>query len=331
MRAFHSIGKRHSGFVLLPAMLIAAALAADAQRALSPSAERQNPEPYMISVNVDLVVLHATVRDRKGRLVPDLREQDFAVYEDGVRQSLRLFRHEDLPVTVGLIIDHSGSMGPKLPEVIAAARTFVRTSNPEDRLFVVNFNERVTLALTDTISFSDRTDALERAISRTPAAGMTALYDALSEGLARLQPGTRDRSVLIAISDGGDNASRHSLAQVIEEVGQSNALIYAIGIADEAETDRNPAVLRRLAAATGGEAFFPEKAAEVVSICERIAHDIRNQYTVGYVSSNPSKAGGYRNIQIVVQGTTKEKLSVRARSGYFAGAGSPAMKQGAGR
>lgn len=126
-------------------------------------------------MSVDLGVLHATARDRGSRSVSDLREQDFGVYEDGVRQSIRLFRHEDVPVTVGLVIDHSGSMQSKLTHVIAAARTFVHTSNPEDQMFVVNFNEKVTLGLPDAIRFTNRSEELERAISRTPAEGMTAL------------------------------------------------------------------------------------------------------------------------------------------------------------
>src|SRR5271157_476880 len=223
---------------------------------IPPANQAQDPESYRISVNVDLVVLQATARDRKGRLVSDLRERDFQVYEDGVRQAIRLFRHEDIPVTVGLVIDHSGSMHSKLPEVIAAARTFVQTSNPEDLLFVVNFNEKVTLGLPAAMSFTNRPEELERAISSVPALGMTALYDAVAVSLRRLQEGG-DRKVLIVISDGGDNASKHSLDEVLKMAEQSSALIYTIGILDVAEPDRNPGVLRRLAQVTGGEAFFP--------------------------------------------------------------------------
>ncbi|HUI59262.1 MAG TPA: VWA domain-containing protein, partial [Steroidobacteraceae bacterium] len=172
-------------------------------------AEGQETPPYQISVNVDLVVLHATVRDRKGGFASDLREGDFGVYEDGVRQSIRLFRHEDLPVTVGLVVDHSGSMHRKLADVIAAARTFVRSSNPEDEMFVVNFNEHVTLGLPVAIRFTNRIDELEAAVLRAPAMGQTALYDAVVESLERLRSGGRDKKVLIVISDGGDNASAH--------------------------------------------------------------------------------------------------------------------------
>ena len=238
-------------------ILLLIALGGDVEPQVSPASDRQDPGPYRISVNVDLVVLHPTVRDRKGRFVSDLREQDFEVYEDGVRQSIRLFRHEDIPVTVGLVVDHSGSMRRKLTDVIAAARTFVQSSNPEDQMFVVNFNENVTLGLPSAIRFTNRSDELERAISNTPVRGKTALYDAIVKAGERLQAGGRDKKALIVISDGGDNASAHKLAEVLKMAEQSSALVYTIGIFDEENRDRNPKVLRRLARATGGEAFFP--------------------------------------------------------------------------
>jgi Ca-activated chloride channel family protein len=300
------------------AMLLLTGLAGDVQPQDSQSSHAQEPEPYKISVNVDLVVLHAAVRNREGGFVSDLSQQDFTVYEDGARQNIRLFRHEDIPVTVGLVIDHSGSMRTKLPEVTAAARTFVQTSNQADRLFVVNFNEKVTLGLPDTISFADRSEELERAISRTPAIGMTALYDASIEALERFKAGSKDKGALIIISDGGDNASKQTLAELLKMAEQSSVVMYAIGIFDEDEVDRNPDVLRRLARATGGEAFFPQQLNDVVSICERIAHDIRNQYTIGYVSGNREKPGAFRTIRVVASGTPGSKLVVRARSGYIA-------------
>jgi Ca-activated chloride channel family protein len=317
--------ERCVAIVLAFAMFLPTSLAVDAKRQLSPASESQDQGPYRISVNVDLVVLNATVRDRTGRFVSDLREQDFEVHEDGLRQSIRLFRHEDIPVTVGLVIDHSGSMRTKIPEVIAAARTFVQTSNPQDRLFVVNFNEKVTLGLPETVSFSNRTEELERAIARTPAIGMTALYDAVAKALARLRQGSGDKRALIVISDGADNASAHSLAQLLKMAEQSSALIYAIGIFDEEGPDRNPGVLNRLARVTGGEAFFPTGQSAIVAVCERIAREIRNQYTIGYVSSHAAKPGAFRAIRVVAHGAADGKLVVRARSGYIA-AGEPSPK-----
>jgi VWFA-related protein len=279
-------------------------------------------------VDVDLVVLHATVLDRKGRFVSDLEEPDFEVYQDGVRQSIRLFRHEDIPVTVGLVVDHSGSMRPKLSEVIAAARTFARHSNQEDRMFVVNFNERVTIGLTGAQGFTNRPDELEAAILQAPATGQTALYDAVAAALERLQTSAQEKKVLIVISDGGDNASAHSLSGVLKMAGQSSAAVYAIGIFDGDDADQNPDVLGRLARATGGEAFFPGRLDEVVAICEQIARDIRNQYTIGYAPTGAAQPGVYRAIRVVAGGAAYGKLSVRARSGYIVGGEpSPAKRE----
>jgi len=279
-------------------------------------------------VDVDLVVLHATVLDRKGRFVSDLEEPDFEVYQDGVRQSIRLFRHEDIPVTVGLVVDHSGSMRPKLSEVIAAARTFARHSNQEDRMFVVNFNERVTIGLTGAQGFTNRPDELEAAILQAPATGQTALYDAVAAALERLQTSAQEKKVLIVISDGGDNASAHSLSGILKMAGQSSAAVYAIGIFDGDDADQNPDVLGRLARATGGEAFFPGRLDEVVAICEQIARDIRNQYTIGYAPTGAAQPGVYRAIRVVAGGAAYGKLSVRARSGYIVGGEpSPAKRE----
>lgn len=286
---------------------------------VSPEAKQQDPESYSISVNVDLVVLHATVRDSNGHAASGLRKQDFEIYEDGVRHPIRLFFNEDIPVTVGLVVDHSGSMGRKLGQVIDAARTFVRSSNPEDQVFVVNFNENVTLGLTGTNVFNNNVDELESALLRTPADGKTALYDAVFQALAHLEKGSKDKKVLIVISDGGDNASTVKLRDVLRKAAESSALVYTIGIYDEEDAERNPGVLRRLARTTGGEAFLPGEYGNVVEICERIARDLRAQYTIGYVPANPAKPGVYRSIRLVAGSGEHGKLTVRTRSGYIAG------------
>lgn len=310
---------------VLPVVFLLALGAGSGSQVL-PAGAGQDPDPYRISVNVDLVVLHATVRDRRGRAVSELRKQDFAVYEDGVRQEIRVFQHEDVPVTVGLVIDHSGSMGPKLDDVIAAASTFVRSSNPEDEMYIVNFNERVSLGLPGPMRFTNRLDELESAILKTPATGQTALYDAIGEALNRLQQGGRQKKVLIVISDGADNASKLALPQVLLKAGTSSAQVYAIGIFDAADPDRNPRVLRRLARATGGEAYFPSRLSEVVPICEQIARDIRTQYAIGYVPASAAQPGSYRSIRVVATAAGQGKLSVRTRTGYIAG-GSPRLAE----
>ncbi len=271
--------------IALPALLLIV-LVGYAGHQAPPAGQDQDSGSFRISVDVALVVLHATVTDRQGGFVSDLGEQDFEVYEDGVPQRIRLFKNEDIPVTVGLVVDHSTTMRPKLAEVTAAARTFVRSSNREDEMFVVNFNENVSLGLPGTIRFTNSTAELENAITAAPTGGQTALYDAIAKALEELQAGSRDKKVLIVVSDGGDNASAHSLAQVMNLAAQSSAVIYTIGLFDEEDPDQNPGVLKRLAQATGGEAFFPDQLSEVVAICERIARDIRHQYTIGYVPIN---------------------------------------------
>jgi VWFA-related protein len=323
------MGRHYVNALALPSLLLIG-LAGGAQPQAPGSVEAQGSGPFQISINVDLVVLNATVRDSKGRFAADLGERDFAVYEDGVRQSITLFRHEDIPVTVGLVVDHSSSMMPKIEDVAAAARTFVKSSSLDDEMFVVNFNEKVTLGLPDSLPFTNRPEDLTSAIANAPTRGMTALYDAIFEARNRLHTGTRDKKVLIVISDGGDNASKHSLAEVVKMAEQSTVLIYTIGIFGEEDHDRNPGVLRRLAGETGGEAFFPEEFKETVAICERIAHDIRHQYTIGYHSTGTARPGVYRTIRVTAGAAGSGKLSVRARAGYMASDG-PRPPQGGSR
>jgi Ca-activated chloride channel homolog len=301
----------------LPALLLFV-LAGSAGPQAPAANQDGDPGSFRISVDVALVVLHATVSDRKGGFVSDLGEQDFEVYEDGAPQRIRLFRNEDAPVTVGLIVDHSTTMRPNLKEVITAARTFVRSSNPEDEMFVVNFTESVSLGLPSTLRFTGSTAELENAINTVPAGGQTALYDAIAKGLEELQAGSRDKKVLIVISDGGDNKSARTLAQLMELAGQSDAVIYTIGLYDATDPTRNLRMLRRLAQATGGEAYFPESASELVAICERIARDIRHQYTIGYVPINPGGDGAAHAIRVVARGKGDHSLTVRTRTSYIA-------------
>ncbi len=229
-----------------------------------------------------------------------------------------------VPVTVGLVVDHSTTMRPKLEEVITAARTFVRSSNREDEMFVVNFNEIVSLGLPGTIRFTDSAAKLENAITAATSGGQTALYDAIAKGLEELQAGSRDKKVLIVVSDGGDNASVRSLGEIMNLAQKSSAMIYTVGVFDEDDPDRNPAVLKRLARATGGEAFFAGQLSEVVAICERIARDIRHQYTIGYVPLNLTRDGAYRTIRVLARAKGHDRLSVRTRTGYIAG-GEPGL------
>ena len=311
----HGVAKARS----LPALLLMALVAHAGQQAAPPAKQEPDSGSFRISVDVALVVLPATVTGRQGGFVSDLGEQNFEVYENGVPQRIRLFKNEDIPVTVGLVVDHSTTMRPKLAEVTAAARTFVRSSNGQDEIFVVNFNEKVSLGLPHTTRFTSSTAELEYAITAMPTGGQTALYDAIAKALEELQAGSRDKKVLIVVSDGGDNVSAHSLAEVMKLAERSSAIIYTVGVFDENDPDRNPGVLKRLAQATGGEAFFPGQLSDVVAICERIARDIRHQYTIGYVPTNPARDGAYRAIRVLARANGHDKLSVRTRTGYIAG------------
>lgn len=275
----------------------------------------QSPD---ISVDVNLVVLHLTVRNKKGGFVAGLGRENFRVFEDNRPQTIQFFQHEDVPVAVGLIVDNSGSMRPKRADVTAAALDFVRTSNPQDEMFIVNFNERTRLGLPDTELFTARRVELEEALNGVPAAGKTALYDAIELGIDHLKHAHHDKKVLVVISDGGDNASGHTLGDVLGSAARSDVIIYTVGLFDEFDEDRNPGVLKRIARASGGEAFLPDQTSEVVPICERIAEDIRNQYTIGYRPADTGLNGGYRTIKVTAMGAHGEKYPVRTRAGYVA-------------
>ena len=284
----------------------------------SSTSQSHSDDGYRIRVNANLVVLHATAEDRKGILVSGLDQDSFQVYEDGTLQQIKHFSHEDVPVTVGLVIDNSGSMKRKRADVIAAALAFARSSNPQDQMFVVDFNEHVRFALPASTPFTDQVSVLEVALSTTITNGQTALYDAVAAALEHLNKGNRDKKMLIVISDGGDNASKHTLAQIMAMAQHSDTIIYTIGLFDEADEDRNPRVLKQLAHDTGGDVFLPESLKEVGPICERIARDIRNQYTIAYAPANKKQDGTYRAIEVKASAPGHRRLLIRTRAGYRA-------------
>jgi len=272
---------------------------------------------YRMSVSVDEVVLHATFRNHRGAPVAELSKDDFQVFEDRVPQSIKDFSHVDIPVTVGLVIDNSGSMRPKRAEVIAAALAFADSSNPQDQMFVVNFNEHVSFGLPRNVLFTDQPEQLKAAMRTVIADGETALYDAVTTALERLKMGNCDKKVLIVVSDGADNASAHTKVQMLDLATQSDAIIYALAIYERDDPDRSPQVLSKLAKVSGGEAFFPESLREVVPICERIAREIRDQYTISYVPSNRKQDGKYRAIRVRAS-LNGADLAVTTRAGYVA-------------
>ncbi len=290
-----------------------------AQAPPPPPAQKKADE-YKIQRDVNLVVLHTTVLDERGRFVPDLKPENFRVLEDKVEQKLSVFKREDIPISVGLVIDNSGSMRDKRERVNKAALTFVRTSNPEDEVFVVNFNDDYYLDLDK--DFTNDINELKEALERIDSRGSTALYDAIIGSLDHLKKGTRDKKVLLVVTDGEDNASRKNLPNVVQEAQQSDAVVYAVGLLSQESrraAKRARQALLQLTVATGGLAFFPEGVEDTESICVQIAHDIRNQYTLGYYPTNARKDGTFRSVLVqVVPPRGRGKLSVRTRTGYYA-------------
>jgi VWFA-related protein len=283
-----------------------------------PAPQDRDGEQYTIAVDVDLVVFNVTVKDGKGRHVPGLRASDFHIYEENRLQDIKLFSAEDVPASVGLIIDNSGSMRDKRADVAEAALAFARASNSEDEMFVLNFNEKVYLGLPPSIRFTNDLNQIRSALLRTQPAGLTALYDALALGLEHLKTGTRDRKALVVLSDGGDNASRRSLDDVLQLAHRSSATIFTIGIYDETDLDRNPRVLRKIAALSGGRAYFPDSLNDLEQVWRDIAGGIRTQYTIGYHSSNPNRDGMFRRVRITAGRNGGGGLRVTGRDGYFA-------------
>ncbi len=239
--------------------------------------------PRKIALSVNLVLLPVRVTDANGAFVAGLKREDFRVFENGQLQQLTVFEEGDTPVTVGLVVDHSRSMGPKLPDVVMAVSYFAHSSNSQDEMFVVDFNDDVSIELMKGKALSHDSRELEEAITAVSARGRTALYEAISEGLHHLQYGHLGKKALIIISDGGDNASHLKYPEVLARARQSQALIYSIALVGSSEAEENPGLLRRLCKATGGIAYFPGEGESVANVSRDIARDIREQYTLGYV------------------------------------------------
>jgi len=287
--------------------------------ASQPSGLPQDPTqaPSFRTGSSELVVLPVVVTDKQGRYVSDLERDRFTVFDNGRRVPIEIFSNQDTPLTIGLIIDASGSMGSKLGEVITASLAFARSSNPEDELFVVRFNDDVQQVIRDRpFLLAEDIGVLNVALRSMRPEGRTALYDALVEGIDHLARGSRARKVLVVVSDGGDNASEATLDSVLGRARESNAMIYTLGIFDPEDIDRNPGVLKSLARATGGERFLPRTPGEMMQVCERIAREIRSGYTIGYVP--PDRDGNYHRVRVEVQPSPSQKMTVRTRPGYFA-------------
>jgi len=266
------------------------------------------------------VVLHTTVNDDRGKFVEGLTQDNFRVYEDKVEQKLSIFKREDIPVSMGLVIDNSGSMRDKRPRVNEAALTLVQSSNPQDEAFVVNFNDDFYLDLDK--DFSNSIPELKEALERIDSRGSTALYDAIIGSLDHLKKGVKEKKVLLIVTDGEDNTSRNSLEKTLREIQKTSTVIYTIGLLGQ-ENKRSAKTAKKalseIALASGGLAFFPENVDDVHAICEQVAKDIRHQYTLAYYPSNGAKDGTFRTVRVdVIPPRGHGKLVARTRNGYYA-------------
>jgi VWFA-related protein len=268
------------------------------------------------STETRLVPLSVTVQDKSGHLITNLTQSAFQVYENGVLQPLKVFKREDVPVSLGLIIDNSGSMRDKRAKVAAAALDLVKDSNPADEVFIVNFNDEAFLDA----EFTNDTTKMEQALSKIDSRGGTAMRDAIRMSIDHLKEGAkRDKKVLLVVTDGNDNASIISLENLVKEAQNSGVLLYAIGLLTEEERTEAKKAKRSLDAlteATGGEAFYPKELTDVDRIAHQVAHDLRNQYSLAYSPTNQKLDGSYRQIKVTINAPGHP--IARTRSGYYA-------------
>ncbi len=291
--------------------------------AASPGKPSQEQAPasdnsvFVFRKEVEEVVLHATVADNKNHLIMNLDKDSFTVLENNQAQAITSFRHEDIPVAMGIVIDNSGSMREKRDKVNKAALNLVRSSNPQDQVFVVNFNDEYYLDQ----PFTGNLNLLREALEKVEARGGTALYDAIvasadyEKKQARLQ-----KKVLFVVTDGEDNASQETLEKAVRRLQEENGpTVYAIGLLGEERARRARRALEMIAERTGGMVFLPKTLDEVDEISRNVAHDIRSQYTIGYKPSTPKSVGGYRTIRVEARAKGYKQLTVRTRSGYYPG------------
>jgi Ca-activated chloride channel family protein len=274
-------------------------------------------DPAIFRTDTRLVVLHATVVDKTGHLVTTLGQSAFQVYENGVQQQVKLFKREDIPVSMGLVVDNSGSMRDKRAKVAAAAQDLVKNSNSEDEVFVVNFNDDAFL---DTPDFTNDPKVLEQALNKIDSRGGTAMRDALRMSIDHIKgKAKKDKKVILVVTDGNDNASMITIENLVKAAQQSEVIIYAIGLLNEEErreAKRAKRALDALTEATGGQAWYPKDLNEVERITSQVARDVRNQYTSAYTPANQALDGTFRQIRVVANGPNRP--SVRTRTGYYA-------------
>jgi Ca-activated chloride channel homolog len=269
---------------------------------------------YVLRSEVRLVLLDVSVKDSKGGFVSGLSKENFTVIENGRPQQITVFANDDVPVTLGILVDESRSMTPKRSDVLSAGEIFIQENNPQDEIFILHFNDWVRRGLPPSTLFSDDIQQLRAALHQGVPEGKTALNDAVVAGLEQLELGRKDKKTLVVITDGGDNASKHTRHEMLDMVERSVATIYTIGLFHPEDPDRDPAILRKLARISGGEAFLPADLSEMTPTCRRIAKDIRTRYTIGYVP--PAGNGSLRHIDVRGSAPGHGNLLIRTRTSY---------------
>jgi Ca-activated chloride channel homolog len=285
--------------------------------AAAPLLAMQEKEPFTITDNVRLVLLDVSVTNKSGSYVNGLNKGDFKILDSGKPTLITQFSNVEVPVTVGLILDDSGSMRNNRPGVVLAGLAFAKVSNPHDEFFVVNFNDRVIAGLPSQRLFTDNITELQKALYMGDPIGKTKLYDAIAYGLRHLEEGHHEKRTLIVVSDGGDNASKVSQREVISLIEQSRATIYTIGLLDSSDGDLQPQILRRFASISGGEYFQPRKSDEVIEVLYKISKDIRSRYSIGFTPETGQAARSRHSIKVIAT-HDGAKLNVKTRSFYSA-------------
>jgi Ca-activated chloride channel family protein len=308
---------------LLSSLLLLSWLAAG-QSKQPPAATADEPATFKAETN--WVLLPVSVSDKNGKLITDLQEKSFKVFENGVEQPIKLFRHEDVPISLGIIIDNSGSMREKRQKVEVASVDLVKASNRHDEVFIVNFNDEAYLD----VEMTNDIKKMEEGVARIDSRGGTAMREAINMSIDYLkEKGKNHKKVLLVVTDGNDNASTVGLERLVNRARQSEVLIYAIGLLDEEERREAKAAKRALNALTqesGGLAFYPKGVTEVDAIALQVAHEIRNQYTIAYSPLNDARDGSFRQIKVMVNGPGHPQ--VRTRTGYYATADRDSKKAG---
>jgi Ca-activated chloride channel family protein len=276
----------------------------------------QEPDPvFKFAVDVNLVEVHVSVVDQLDRPVAGLKAENFKVFENRIEQKISVFKHEDIPVSLGLVVDNSRSVEPRKQRLDAAALSFVRNSNPQDEIYVVHFDDTARLAQ----DFTSSIPTLESTLAAVQPFGQTAIFDAVHLALDRMEGAKYTKKAILLITDGVDNTSRHTLEQTIEKVKRAHVAIYTVGLLSMSGGLKAEDALIAISQASGGRAYFPQNVEEARAMMERIARDLREQYTLGYFPSNPNHDGSWRSVRVEITPPLgfPPKLNANYRHGYY--------------